>query len=184
MSGNPSSNNTIRFSKIDKGIVVLTQEINVLNKIIDIQSEMRASVIIREWEDFDELMQNLNMYNSEFEKLEHERSRIFSMMLDRRDLDRSALDRSENEEESLYKFAARLPDEQRHALTDLYRELKMRIIRVRYENGTLLKYLNEARAFAENFLADVIPNRRGKLYSAKGTIVASDMRSMMINKSL
>lgn len=174
-----SAVNTVRFSNINKGIVVLKQEIDILDKIIGIQCEIRASVMIREWEDFDGLMETLNVYNSEFEILEQERTRIFSSVLNRSDSYHS-----ETEETSLYAFSARMPDEQRHALTDLYRELKIRILRVRYENGTLLKNLNEARAFAENFLSDVFPGRRGKLYTAKGTIAASDMRSMLLNKSL
>jgi hypothetical protein len=166
--------NTIRLLNVNKGIAVLKQELIILDKIIDIQCEIRASVIIREWEDFNSLMENLNVYNGEFESLEYERARIFSLILAQND----------NEERSLYAEAARLPEELRHALTDLYRELKIRIIRVRYENGALLKNLNEARAFAENFLADVFPGRRGKLYTSKGTVVATDVRSMMLNKSL
>lgn len=174
-----SAVNTIRFSNINKGIAVLKQEINILDSIIGIQCEIRASINIREWEDFDRLMKNLETYNSEFESIEQERAEIFSVILNRSDFHNA-----ENEEVSLYAFAARLPDEQRHALTDLYRELKFRILRVRHENGNLLKHLNEARAFTENFLNDVIPGRRGKLYTAKGTIAASDMRSMILNQSL
>jgi hypothetical protein len=171
--------NTVRLMNINQGIAVLKQEIVLLDRIIDIQCEIRASVIIREWEDFDALMKSLNIYNGEFEMLEQKRSKIFSAILNRSDSLQFG-----NEEASLYAAAARMPEEQRHAITDLYRELKIRILRVRYENGALLKNLNEARAFTENFLADVLPNRRGKLYTAKGTIVASDVRSMMINKSL
>ncbi len=158
----------------DKGILVLRQEIDLLDKIIDIQCEIRATVIIREWEDFDGLMETLNVYNSEFETLETERPRVFSNILDNR----------ETPEDSFYASAARMPDEPRHVLTDLYRELKIRVLRVRYENDALLKHLNEARAFTENFLDDVFPGRRGKLYTSKGTIVASDMRSMILNQSL
>jgi hypothetical protein len=166
--------NTIRLININKGISVLKQEVSLLDEIISTQCEIRASVSIREWEDFDELMRTLNSYNCAFETLEQERTQVFSMILNS----------SENEEKSLYAEAARMPDEQRYILTDLYREFKMRILRVRYENGALLKTLNESRAFAENFLADVFPGRRGKLYTSKGTIVASDVRSMLLNKSL
>ncbi|MDR2900554.1 MAG: hypothetical protein LBV20_03415 [Treponema sp.] len=172
--------NTARFNDINTGIAILKQENALLDKIIDIQCEIRASVIIREWEDFNGLMENLNTYNSQFEVMEKARAQVFSAILNHSD-PHSA---NNNEEDSLYAAAARMPEEQRNALTDLYRELKIRVIRVRYENGALLKNLNEARAFAENFIADVIPNRRGKLYTAKGTVVASDVRSMMINKSL
>jgi hypothetical protein len=171
--------NTIRYLNVNKGITVLKQEIDILDRIIDIQCEIRASVIIREWEDFYRLMENLKIYNGEFESMELERARVFAMIFGH-----SALDHSENEETNLYAEAARMPDEQRHAITDLYRELKIRVLRVRHENSALLKNLNEARSFTENFLADVFPGRRGKLYTSKGTVVASDVRSMLLNKSL
>ncbi len=175
---------TIYLLNINKCIAVLKQEINVLDRIIDIQCEIRAAVIIREWEDFNRLMENLNTYNNEFETLELERTRVFSMILDCSGLDHSDRGQTGNEENTLYAEAARMPAEERHAITDLYRELKIRIFRVRYENGALLKNLNEARAFTENFLADIFPGHRGKLYTSKGTIVASDVRSMLLNKSL
>lgn len=176
--------NTIRFMSVNKGIAILQQEVAVLDKIIDMQCEIRASVIIREWEDFDAMMKNLTNYNTEFEHLEQERAKIFATIFDHADLNHANSESSEHEEASLYAAAARMPDEQRHALTDVYREFKIRVLRVRYENGALLKNLNEARAFAENFLADVFPGRRGKLYTSKGTVVASDVRSMLLNKSL
>ena len=171
------SKNIVHSWDFDKCVQILKQEIELLDKIIDVQYEIRTSVVVREWENFDEFMNTLNTYNNDFEALETERDQVFSSIAVEKNRDILA-------EESFYAVTARLPVFQRQTLTDLYRDLKIRILRVRFENDGLMKYLNEAKSYTETFLDTVFPGRRGKLYSAKGTIVASDMRSMILNHSL
>ena len=83
-----------------------------------------------------------------------------------------------------YAFAARLPEQERRELSELYRRIKMRTLGVRFANDSLTDYLDETQAVVSGFLEAVFPDRRGKIYSRKGTQVSPDMRSMVLNQTL
>lgn len=85
-------------------------------------------------------------------------------------------------EACLYAFASRLPETERKQFTDLYRGLRLRAMKLRAASDSLLLYLNEAKTTVDGFVNAAFPERKSKLYSRRGTQIATDIRCMVLNR--
>ncbi|MDR1212333.1 MAG: hypothetical protein LBK40_08905, partial [Spirochaetaceae bacterium] len=65
-----------------------------------------------------------------------------------------------------------------------FRQVKLLILRIRMANESLLRYIEEAKTTVADFLDAAFPDRRGRFYTCRGKTVASDMRSMVLDRSL
>ncbi|MDR2211099.1 MAG: hypothetical protein LBO65_06500 [Spirochaetaceae bacterium] len=151
--------------------VVLLKEIELLEKIPPLQGMVRDAVIKREWADYEILMESIGEIGSRFEVLDAERAGLFKTLA------------GGEEPESFYSYAARLPSGERSNLSALYRKLKMVTLQIKIANDTLLEYLREAKSAVTGILESAYPDRRGKLYSPRGTEREADMRSVMVNRT-
>jgi glycyl-tRNA synthetase beta subunit len=154
---------------------LLEGETAILRKIASLQDAVRAAVMNRDWTDFETLLASLQEYCDQFETLEAERVRFFSV---------SQKTSSGNDEKTgFYTITARFPEAERSALSAAYRTLKLETLRMRLTNNSLLEYLNEAKNAVDSFFEAVFPDRKGRLYSRHGVRKPADMRSMVLNHS-
>ena len=158
----------------ERCLLVMNREIGLLKMISAVQKSMRQAVMNREWADFDENNGEVNRLGEEFACLEDERALLFSAL--------SKDGYPANAEKiPFYASIVELPPEERMALSRLYRELKMEILKMRALNETFVTYLNEAKILAASYLEAVCPARGGKLYTRKGQRVSQDLRSIVFN---
>jgi hypothetical protein len=155
---------------------ILKQELAMLEQIQSLQGQVRNAVRNREWTDFEGHLGSLAVIGDEFEALDHERAQVFTGFARRMGFNYAGV--------GFYAFAARLPELERRELSDLYRHIKMRTLGVRFANDSLTDYLDETQTVVSGFLEAVFPDRRGKIYSCRGTQVSPDMRSMVLNQTL
>ncbi|MFP3089189.1 hypothetical protein LQZ21_02555 [Treponema sp. TIM-1] len=163
------------ISDYKTGIDILERETAVLRKIAALQDSVRTAVMNRDWADFELLLNALQEYGDQFESLESERVRFFSVP--------GETSPGNDENVGFYALTTRLPEAERTALTAAYRTLKMETLRMRLINNSLTEYLNEARTAVAAFLEAVFPDRKGRLYSRRGIQRPADMRSMVLNHS-
>jgi len=152
--------------------LVLQKEIGLLEQIPPLQGKIRDAVVKREWANYEALMGSLAEIGASFEALDAEREALYKTLADG------------EEPESFYAWTARLPAKEREEISTLYRALKMITLQIRITNDTLMEYLREAKSAIAGFLERAYPDRRGKIYSRRGTEREADMRSVMINRSL
>jgi hypothetical protein len=152
---------------------VLRRETDLLTEIGSLQKQVWETVLNRVWENFEGLMESLNVLGAEFQVLEQERAGLMAEF---------AGD-GVREGESFYHLASRLPGPEGMELAGLYRNLKSETLRVRISNDSLLHYLGEARTTVTGFLEVAFPDRKGKVYSRQGALIPADMRSMVLNQS-
>ncbi|MDR2630851.1 MAG: hypothetical protein LBC60_08025 [Spirochaetaceae bacterium] len=157
------------------GIGILEGETAVLKKIAALQDSVRTAVMNRDWADFESLLNSLQEYGAQFEALEAERVRFFSIL--------GETNSAADEKAGFYALTARLPPVERTALTTAYRKLKMETFKMSLINNSLMEYLNETRTAVAAFLEAVFPDRKGRLYSRRGIQKPADMRSMVLNHS-
>ncbi|GHV48796.1 hypothetical protein AGMMS49546_39530 [Spirochaetia bacterium] len=155
---------------------ILERETGMLREIESLQKLVWDAVISREWTDFEAHISRLNDFSAEFEVLEAERAEILAEFQEK-----APLAPNHGEETRFYILVSRFPDAQRTELTNKYRELKKETIKVRISNDTLLSYLAGAKATVAGFLEAAFPDRKGRLYSRRGTAIPADMRSMVLN---
>ncbi|MDR0411772.1 MAG: flagellar export chaperone FlgN [Treponema sp.] len=152
---------------------VLEQESGILDKISDTQSAMRSAVTKREWADFEGLLLAMNGYKEQFEALEKERMELFSDYMD-----------GKGNTPRFYTLIAKLPEDERRQLADVYRKIKERALKVRLANDSLALYLEEAKATLNTFMKAVFPTANGNTYSRKGTKIEADMCALVIDHVL
>jgi hypothetical protein len=150
-------------------LFILAKEIEILEKILLFQGMIRDVVIKREWTDYEVLTETVNKLGEHFEMLDMEREALFKAIS------------GNNEPESFYAWAAKLPSGERDKIADLYRSLKLTALQIRISNNTLMEYLREVKSAVAGILEQAYPDRRGKMYSRKGTEREADMRSVMVN---
>ncbi|GHV73541.1 hypothetical protein AGMMS49940_08430 [Spirochaetia bacterium] len=155
---------------------ILKQELEMLKQIQVLQGQVRNAIRSRQWIDFEGHLSSLASIGDEFEALDHERVQIFTVFSRKMGF---------NHEEGLgfYAFAAHLPEQERRELSDLYRSIKLETMGVQFTNESLTNYLDETQAVVSGFLEAVFPDRKGKIYSRRGTQVSPDMRSMVLNQT-
>lgn len=151
---------------------VLRQEIALLERLGAAQEVVRNAAFARDWANMDALLARLGQYGTEFDLLEAERARVFAELGD-----------GQREPGGFYAIAARLDPASRKDLTELYRRLKLDTLKIRLSNDALSAYLAAAQATLSGFLDAAFPDRRGKLYSRRGSAVHSEMSSIVLDRS-
>jgi hypothetical protein len=138
---------------------VLQQERELVAKIAGYQDLVRKTVISRQWMDFETCMDSLGQIGEEFQRLDQERIRIFAAFAGGSGVPEDV----RSDSTGFYALVSRFPDEERKAVTEIYRNLKMETMRVRLENDALMTYLNEARLLVAGFLDAAFPDRKGRI---------------------
>ncbi|MDL2228926.1 hypothetical protein LJC14_01620 [Treponema sp. OttesenSCG-928-L16] len=169
-----NTDNYIRPEDADKCILIMKQETEILGNINHLQDALRRAVMQREWTDFEAMLSAINAYNNDFEALEYERVRVFSSFSDNPE--------ENNPGSGFYTLISRLPEDLRKEISELYRCLKVEILKIRLSNDSLMQYLAEAKTTISSFLEAAFPDRKGRLYSRRGTHLPPDMRSMVLNR--
>ncbi|MDR2394280.1 MAG: hypothetical protein LBD93_09025 [Treponema sp.] len=166
----------------DRNVCILQLQNEVLEKIAGIQESVRNAVIKREWTDFESLLSTMNQYGDQFQVLEAERATLLSNCLEGDTT--PAKKGNKDTKPSFYSLVSRFPEQDRNGLTEMYRNLKLRALKIRMANESLVVYLDEAKTLINSFLEAACPERKTQFYSRWGTKVAMDARSMMVNHSL
>jgi hypothetical protein len=165
---------TVRESGVfGRFALVLRQETELLTKIGALQKQVWETVFNRVWENFEGLMESLNVLGAEFGILEQEREKLMAEF---------AGDES-GEGGSFYRLVSRLPGAEGRELAGLYRTLKTEALRVQIAGDSLMNYIGQAKITVTGFLEAAFPERKGKVYSRQGSLIPADMRSMVLNQS-
>ncbi|MDR3114146.1 MAG: hypothetical protein LBU25_01340 [Treponema sp.] len=166
----------------ERNVHILHLQNEVLEKIAVLQASVRNAVMNREWTDFESLLSTMNQYGDQFQALEAERIALLSGLFQE---DASSSQKgNQDTPSSFYRLVSRLPEPDRKGLTEMYRNLKLRALKIRMANESLIAYLNEAKTMVNSFLDAACPDRKTRFYSRWGTKVAMDARSVMVNHSL
>jgi hypothetical protein len=149
---------------------ILLRESELVQRIADLQNLIYEAVLNREWADFEDRFFALSGIGEEFTALETMRERLFS-------------ENQGSDRPSFYALTAQLPPEQRSELTEIYRSMKLEVLKVRMSGETLMAYIAGARATMAGFFEIAFPDRGGKMYTPHGIPVSHDMRSMVLNRT-
>jgi hypothetical protein len=160
-------------SAFEKKRDVLKQEDELLQKIAETQESVKNAAINREWADFETLTLSLEMCKEQFDALEAERLILFEIVSD-----------AEGRMPHFYAMVSHLPENERKELSELYRSIKDRTLKVRIANETLRLYLNEAQTTLGDFMKAAFPDRKTGVYSKQGKKISPDMRSLVLDQTL
>ena len=159
---------------------ILLKQSELVQQIAEIQKNIQDAVSNREWADFEEYFAAMKTMESELTTLEEERERVFFEFEAACGLKNTST--LSDPKSRFYAMAAILPVEQRNDLTAIYRDLKLKTLKLRLANDTFLVYLSSIKASLTEFFEFAFPDRSGKMYTPQGTAFSHDMKSMVLNQ--
>ncbi|MDR1418865.1 MAG: hypothetical protein LBI86_00630 [Treponema sp.] len=154
----------------DRCFSVLSRETELVGKIAALQEEVWKGVAGQDWENIETRLEAVDGLGAEFREAEAEREAVLS-----------EFPGSGDEKGRFYAFVSRFPPASRNKLAGLYRGLKTECLRIRASGDALAGFLGEARTLAEACLEAAFPERRGRLYSSRGTQLPPLSRSLVLN---
>ena len=151
---------------------ILRNEISVLQALYACQKRMYESVLVRDWVLLQKETSESETYATIFTRLEDER--ISSAR---------ALSPKAEGSRDFYAVTATLDADARSRANELFREMKRLLLLSKTENDVFNTYISNARAVITGMLETVLPGRKTKIYSRKGSIVSSNVESLVLNRS-
>lgn len=88
------------------------------------------------------------------------------------------------EEDDFHRLARSLPEDDRETLTGAYRRLRVEVVRVRSASALAGHYLRAVSGAVNEALGELIPHRRGRLYSRGGRARQALEDALLINRQL
>ena len=137
-------------------IDVMQRENELLDKILETQTELHNFVREKNWESLNEKLSALQDLSDTFAALEEERETLCELIDMRTDSDFSPV------------------------LT----EVRGKLQRSKIENNALNEYISTTRKFLQGVFDSVVPQRRNVLYSKNGKIVRPELSGVAVNISL
>jgi hypothetical protein len=166
ITANEKSTKSVKAMNNVQLTVILKRENDLLDIILETQENARNAVLSRTWTDFESQQKMLETIADQFRSLEHERETLFP------------------EQNNFYRAIATIDSKERTQLSELYRDIKFKTMRIKFNGESLLRYLEEAQKTVHMFVEAAFPDRRGTMYGKKGTQISADMRSLIVDTSI
>ena len=151
---------------------LLIKEITVITNLIACQKRMYQAVVKRDWILFQKELMFSGKMTETFMDLEEMRLSVLSETKIDRDLI-----------SDFYSSTACLPEERRVRANELYRELKKILLLSQSENRVLQAYVSNARTVVSGIVDTLLPVRKNKIYSNKGSLISTNVESLVLNRS-
>ncbi|HKL87268.1 MAG TPA: hypothetical protein VJ861_13150 [Treponemataceae bacterium] len=151
---------------------LLIKEITVITNLISCQKRMYQAVVQRDWILFQKELMFSGKMTETFTALEQLRLSLLAETKIEAELSTD-----------FYRSTACLPEERRLRANELYRELKKLLLLSQSENRVLQAYVSNARSVVSGIVDTLVPVRRNKIYSKRGSLVSTNIESLVLNRS-
>jgi len=146
---------------------ILFEQLDLVRRIGALQDRVYREAVGQDWAGIEEHFAVLDGYGRELAAVEERREKAFP----------------DDGGRGFYFLAARLAEPGRRELSDLYRKLKLEMLRVKAGGEALTGFIAASRAALTALFQAAFPSGPGKTYSPQGTQASGDLRSMVVNQS-
>lgn len=154
---------------------VLKSQIELLERTAVEHRELQSAVMDRDWQALEEYMARLSVRSGELSELERRRHDAYRNLREQLELDSG---------DGFFEVLTRLDNGPRARLAELYRNLKVAVMRLAGQNGNLESYVSASSETLEQVLAELFPQRKGTIYGRSGVATAKDSRAFVVNRTL
>jgi len=151
---------------------LLEKEIGVLKNLYASQKRMYEAVLIRDWILLQKELMVSGKISETFQNIESQRNELL----------RNAFPGCEGSID-FYRITSTLPETERSRINGLFREVRKLLLLSKTENDVFNTYVSNARTVVEGMIDSVMPERRNKIYTRRGSLVPSKVESLMVNRS-
>ncbi|MEI8093046.1 MAG: hypothetical protein WCG80_02440 [Spirochaetales bacterium] len=150
---------------------LMEMQIQGMDHFQDTQLAAKAALQTKTWPALEKALQSLDFQSEGLRCLEERRDALW------RGIQLRVLGR----EGKFYEVLPRLPEDQRELLAELFRELKLRSLRLKGLNLGIATYVQTASALVKAVVHELNPTLRGRMYSRSGFIRGGEARPLVLN---
>ncbi|MFP4373484.1 MAG: flagellar export chaperone FlgN [Spirochaetaceae bacterium] len=162
-------------SELEKLKYLLKSEVELLEDFARQEQELQNAIVEREWDRLEGIVNEMTEASQSVLSVEQERHECYTRV--RRDFDCPP-------NSSFYDFAAKLDLGDRMEISELYRRLKVAVMRVQALTGGIGSYITSATSAIRDVLDELYPQRKGRIYSRAGHHSVPDDRAMVVDHHL
>jgi len=150
-------------------------ETELLNGFAGLEVKLQEAFLRRDWSELDALVSKLGSFSGRIEAMEQRRHNTFLEL---------KVSLKLAEKMTFSRVITEMSGADREELSDLYRKLKIAVIRVRGATGRLGYYFRSVSDSANRVLSELLPYRKGRIYSRGGLPRAVEEASLVFNREL
>lgn len=151
---------------------ILRNEIAILSDLYACQKRMYECVLVRDWVLLQKETDMASSLSDSFLDLEKTRLWCLSSIIPETD---GCFD--------FYHVTAGFDAVSRETLNTLFREMKRLLVLSKSENDVFNTYISNARTLVTGMLETVLPARRNKIYTRRGSLASAPVESLVVNRS-
>ena len=153
----------------------MKREVELLEAFATEEQKLQNAIVEREWERLEEIVDTMSTASEEVLEAETERHRCYTT---------AHAEAGCGDEESFYDFVSRLDLGERTEISELYRRLKIAVMRVQALTGGIGSYVTSATTAVREILDELYPQRKGRIYSSGGHHSSPDERALVLDRHL
>lgn len=131
---------------------ILTQENEILSKVIESQADLRCAVKNKDWTQLLKVISEINLFMDSFNRLDEERE-VATVNAGSDDVETQSL----------------------------LAEVRGKLVRCRTENKSLGDYINITKTFVQGVIDTAVPGSRVKVYGKNGYVKQEQPHSIVVN---
>ncbi|MFW5812265.1 MAG: flagellar export chaperone FlgN [Alkalispirochaetaceae bacterium] len=153
----------------------LRAQLTMMNTLAEQEAELHRLMLEREWEDVTPLIETMSEMSDAVVEAENQRHDAYCLL--RRHL-------GLNDSSGFGEVLAALDDEDRRCLADLYRQLKLSVIRIQSLAGGVDRYVRTMMATTREMIREAYPERAGGAYGRDGAHSVQAGEALVLNHRL
>lgn len=156
-------------------VEVLNVQIVLFTDLAREERILADAVVAKDWPTLDRVIRVMNEYSEEIVRADELRSRTYDALRSRIGLPSGGL---------FSELLDSIPSESREQLSELFRELKVAVMRVRSLTGGVDAYVESSNTTLRSVLQELYPERKGRLYSRSGASTEHAETPVVVNHHL
>ncbi|MBN1687321.1 MAG: flagellar export chaperone FlgN [Spirochaetales bacterium] len=150
-------------------------ELGLLEAFKEAEIELKNGINRKDWDQLEQCIRKMKTLSAELAAVEEKRNHAFINLQDLV---------GEREKAGFYEVIVHLPADEREALAELYRSMKLAAVGIRSVTYCIDEHLKTINGTLQNILNELFPYRKGNLYSKQGERREASGNPMVVNHSL
>lgn len=155
---------------------LMKNQIKTLDKFCIKEKKLRTYIYEKKWHELENIIKEMAPISEKLEQLEKKRNIAFN------ELKKSM---GEDDDAGFYQVIVKLPEKERDICSELYRNLKLAVMKIRGVTKGIDAHVKAANSVLNQLLEEIYPHRRGNIYSKNGGKIPLNMEGpMIVNREL
>ncbi|MFW6251366.1 MAG: flagellar export chaperone FlgN [Alkalispirochaetaceae bacterium] len=160
---------------VETVVQTLSAQLTLMNSLAEQEAELHRRMLEREWEEVTPLIETMSEMSDAVVEAENRRHDAYC---------RLRLHLGLNDGSGFAEVLAALNDEDRRRLAELYRQLKLVVIRLQSLAGGVDRYVRTMMATTREIIQEAYPDRSGASYGRDGAHAAQGGEALVLNHHL